>query len=324
MADCGRYWTVRSPEDAMQDINKRSMIWWMFMSSTVEASVFMGKSHPDTLHSIRNIEEISLKNRCSTYLKSWWSKNQMKFLECLKSVGKVLHGNSYLWSMTKKSSVSRGDLPTSIAHEENGIESLNWWWSNSEKADIQFFEQRVRCLGEHSKAKEGGKLSLHFCADGDAIETVFHTFISANQLSIYGTVSDLCEKYSICQTRTGRPVLTVQSDPLPEPARLLITIPAPSIEILAQENLLQKHKKWVEQLPQPDQLITVCIDAGFLKWVECGQYFMTNHTDEFLQIAEPVTCREYTLLWDDKSTDPKGWIQGNSKIDPVLEVTTNN
>ena len=31
----------RSPEDAMQDIDKRSMIWGMFMSSTLEASVFM-------------------------------------------------------------------------------------------------------------------------------------------------------------------------------------------------------------------------------------------------------------------------------------------
>ena len=34
---------IRSPEDSMQDIDKRSMIWWMFMSSTVEASVFMVK-----------------------------------------------------------------------------------------------------------------------------------------------------------------------------------------------------------------------------------------------------------------------------------------
>ena len=31
----------------------------------------------------------------------------MKFLECLKSVGKALHGNNYLWSVMKKSSVSR-------------------------------------------------------------------------------------------------------------------------------------------------------------------------------------------------------------------------
>ena len=35
-----------------------------------------------------------------------------------------------------------------------------------------------------------------------------------------------------------------------------------------------------------------------------------------------MTCREYTSPRDDKSTDPKGWIQGNTKIGPVLEVTT--
>ena len=68
--------------------------------------------------------------------------------------------------------------------------------------------------------------------------------------------------------------------------------------------------------------IKICTDVGFLKTVEVGQYFMTKHTDEFLQFAEPVTCREYTLPRDEKSTDPKGWIRGNTKIGPVLEVTT--
>ena len=148
------------------------------------------------------------------------------------------------------------------------------------------------------KSKGGGKLSIHFCADWDTIETVFRTIISVNQLSIYGAVSDLCEEYSSCQTRTGRPVLAEQSDPLFAPADLLITAPTPSIEIPARENLLQKHKERVEKLPQPDRLIKICTDAGFLKTVEVGQYFMTKHTDEFLQFAEPVTCREYTLPRD--------------------------
>ena len=39
------------PEDAMQDIDKRSMIWGMFMSSTLKASVFMGKNFSEILHS---------------------------------------------------------------------------------------------------------------------------------------------------------------------------------------------------------------------------------------------------------------------------------
>ena len=36
------------------------------------------------------------------------------------------------------------------------------------------------------QSKGGGKLSRHFCADGDTIETVLRTIISVNQLSIYG------------------------------------------------------------------------------------------------------------------------------------------
>ena len=80
--------------------------------------------------------------------------------------------------------------------------------------------------------------------------------------------------------------------------------PRLSIDIPAQENFLQKYKERVERLPQQDRLIKICTDAGFLKTVEVGQYFMIKHTDEFLQFAEPVSCREYTLPRDEKSTDP--------------------
>ena len=57
------------------------------------------------------------------------------------------------------------------------------------------------------KSKGGGKLSIHFCADGDTIETVLRTIISVNQLSVYGAVSDLCEENKTCQVRTERPVM---------------------------------------------------------------------------------------------------------------------
>ena len=67
-----------------------------------------------------------------------------------------------------------------------------------------------------------------------------------------------------------------QSDPLFAPAYLLIMTSTLSIEILAQENLLQKHKERVERLSQHDRLIKICTDAGFLTTVEVGQYFMTK------------------------------------------------
>ena len=163
-----------------------------------------------------------------------------------------------------------------------------------------------------------GKLSIHFCADGDTIETVFRTIISVNQLSINGAVSDLCEENKSCHERTGRPFLAGQSDPLFASANLLTMTPRRSIEIPAQENLLQKSMERVERLSQPDRLINFCTDAGFLKTVEVGQYFMTKDTEEFSQFTEPVACREYTLPRDEKSSDPKGWIRGNTKVGPVL------
>ena len=172
------------------------------------------------------------------------------------------------------------------------------------------------------KSKGGGKLSIHFCADGDTIETVFRTVISVNQLSINGAVSDLCDEYRICQARTGTPVLAEQSDPKFEPASLLMKTPTLSTEDPAQEDLLQKYQERVERLSQQNRVIRVCTDAGFLTTVEVGQYFMTKDTEEFSQFIEPVTCREYTLPRVENSSDPKGWIRGNTKIGPVLEVTT--
>ena len=46
--------------------------------------------------------------------------------------------------------------------------------------------------------------------------------------------------------------------------------------------------------------------------------FVTKDTSQFNSVA----CREYTLPRDDQASQPKGWIQGNMRIGPVLEVTT--
>ena len=53
------------------------------------------------------------------------------------------------------------------------------------------------------KSKSGVKLSIHFCADGETVETVFRTIISVNQLSIYGAASELCEEYKACHVTTS-------------------------------------------------------------------------------------------------------------------------
>ena len=163
-----------------------------------------------------------------------------------------------------------GVLLVKVNHKENGTESQNWWWSNSEKADTQFSVPRVLCLGT-LKSRGGGKLSTHFCADGGTIENVFRTIISVNQLSIYGAVSDLCEEYKACHVRTGRHVLARQSDPLFVPTSSLMKTPKPSTDDPVQEDLLQKYQERVQRLSQQNRVIKFCTDAGFLTTVGVGQ-----------------------------------------------------
>ena len=49
---------------------------------------------------------------------------------------------------------------------------------------------------------------------------------------------------------------------------------------------------------------------------------MTKVTEEFSQFTESVACREYILTRDEETSEPKGWIRGNTNIGPVLEVAT--
>ena len=63
------------------------------------------------------------------------------------------------------------------------------------------------------------------------------------------------------------------------------------------------------------------MDAGFLNVFEIGQYFMMKDTAEFSQF-QAVACREYTLPREEEASQAKGWIQGNAKIGPALEVAT--
>ena len=55
------------------------------------------------------------------------------------------------------------------------------------------------------KSKGGGKLSIHYCADSGTIETIFRIIVSANQLSLYGAVAEMCEEYKSHHDGSGRP-----------------------------------------------------------------------------------------------------------------------
>ena len=60
MTDQVRKRQKQSSKDATQDSDKHSVIWGMFMSSTMQASVFMEKNYLENLHSIKNTEDLTM------------------------------------------------------------------------------------------------------------------------------------------------------------------------------------------------------------------------------------------------------------------------
>ena len=59
------------------------------------------------------------------------------------------------------------------------------------------------------KSKGKGKVSIHFSADQDTVDTIYRIILSANQLSIYGAVAAICEEFVGHQGSTGQPVILV-------------------------------------------------------------------------------------------------------------------
>ena len=91
-------------------------------------------------------------------------------------------------------------------------------------------------------------------------------------------------------------------------------------DIPEHQNLqVQIYEERIDLLSQEDKVSKFSMDAGFVHVVEIGQYFMTKDTQERFFAWR---CREYTLPRNEKSSQAKGWIHGNTIIGPVLEVTT--
>ena len=105
------------------------------------------------------------------------------------------------------------------------------------------------------------------------------------------------------------------------PSVIKTEVPLDCDDLARKDLLLQKYGERIEKLSQQDRLSKFCNETGFLNVVEIGQYFMTKDTAEFSQFRA-AACREYTLPRDEETSQPKGWIQGNTKIGPVLEVAT--
>ena len=93
------------------------------------------------------------------------------------------------------------------------------------------------------KSKGHGKLSIHFAAVQETIET-FALIVSANQLSLYGAVAEMCEEYESLPERMGRPdmVMGSQSCSVPSRQKFLWKVMTQQIKIFYWNNMENELK----------------------------------------------------------------------------------
>ena len=122
-----------------------------------------------------------------------------------------------LWSF-----IGPGSEKKWYSMEENSPQGI--WDHIAEKMLLEFAESGCPIFRATTplsrcklKSKGHGKLSIHFAADHGTIETIFRIIVSANQLSLYGAVANMCEEFETHQDRSGQPdVLMGQSIVLSE------------------------------------------------------------------------------------------------------------
>ena len=176
-----------------------------------------------------------------------------------------------------------GTLSKKIVHKVNGTQ-----W-------------RTMMLEFDRKRTSNFPLSMHYATDLETIETVFCAITHVNQLSLCGAIGEICEEYETLHERTGRPVVMGQSSSSlakcdQDRSTFGLWWPGqPRSSIAAKWST-----NWKAVTTR--QLSKFCMDARFLNVVEIGCI---------------PDCQETK-----KHLNRKRWIQGNTKIGPMLEFAT--
>ena len=127
-----------------------------------------------------------------------------------------------------------------------------------------------------------------------------------------------CRETCDCSESTGRLVAQDNTVTSVVPTQLSTTTKPLLTNETVQGDVLLEYERKFANLPDDIKLIRLCSNAGFIKTVSEGQYFVTLDDAELAKLGG--SCREYTSPRDDQVSQVKGWIRGNTKIGPVLGV----
>ena len=192
--------------------------------------------------------------------------------ECLANV-KVISIYAKKFGIGQWSFIGPGSEKKWYSMEENSPQRI--WDHIAEKMLVEFAESGCPIFRATTPSSRGklrskghGKLSIHFAADQETIETIFRIIVSANQLSLYGAVANMCEECESLQDRSKQPDKVMgQSIVLSE---IKTEVPLENDDPKYQNFLLQRYEERIERLTQTNEVSKFCMDAGFIHVVEIG------------------------------------------------------
>ena len=220
----------------------------------------------------------------------------------------------HIWDVVVR---KRGTELMSTNQMVNGTKLLKSWCWTSLKVDGHpaFRATSASERGEFKKQRWWKEDIVHCNGSEHPVELILRAIISVNQLSIYGTVADLCEEEDpdsrnqtegeICES------LVIPTEITNANAK------SQSSTSSTQGGFLQEYERKLAELLDDQKLSKLCTDAHFLKEIGKGQFFFAiEKGSENMQTA----CREYTRSRNLKTSRPRGWIRSNTKISPVLDL----
>ena len=170
--------------------------------------------------------------------------------ECLANA-KVVSIYAKKFGIGQWSFIGPGSEKKWYSMEENSPQGI--WDHIAEKMLVEFAESGCPIFRATTplsrgklKSKGHGKRSIHFAADQETIETIFRIIVSANQLSLYGAVANMCEECESLHDRSGQPDMVMgQSIVLSE---IKTEAPLENDDPAYQNFLLQRYEERIKKL----------------------------------------------------------------------------
>ena len=158
-----------------------------------------------------------------------------------------------------------------------------------------------------------GKETIHFNADTSNTELLFRIIHSANQLSIYGAVSQRCEEFGLKPEERGPRFADKENSVNREMLESVGSQEKKSLVFAPRTKAASGNGKTIP-------LTRICELASFWYRVDVGLKYKTilDVVDGFGDFIP--ACREYILLLLDMNSRVFAAIPGGTVIGPVLEV----